>query len=99
MSTSSIAGLREVSNFETTLAAATKDEQKLDGTINPYLALEATRIINNPEFQRVKDRLSDDLAEQEKNHIEQRQFQDSVRNLSIEARVNRSDLDLSLIHI
>ena len=93
MSTVSISGLRKISNFETTLAAATKDEQKLDGTINPYLALEATRIINNPEFQRVKDRLSDDLAEQEKNHIEQRQFQDSVRNLSIEARVNRSDLD------
>ena len=89
----STTGLRQLSNFETTLAAANRDEAKIDGVINPYLSLAATRIINNPEFQRVKDRLSTDLADQEKSHIEQRQFQDSVRNLSIEARVNRSDLD------
>jgi len=89
----STAGLRQISNFETTLAAANRDEQKIDGVINPYLSLAATRIINNPEFQRVKDRLSEDLEGQEKSHIEQRQFQDSVRNLAIEARVNRSDLD------
>ena len=50
-------GLRKVGNYEDTLAAAIKDEQHVAGVINPYLANAATRIINNPEFQRVKDRL------------------------------------------
>jgi hypothetical protein len=61
--------------------------------INPYLANAATRIINNPEFQRVKDRLEDDLTQQTKNHLDQTNFEHSVTNLAVEARINRSDLD------
>ena len=57
----STAGLRKVDNYESVLAAAIKDEQHIDGTMNPYLANAATKIINNPLFQRVKDRLEDDL--------------------------------------
>ena len=45
------------------------DEQHVGGTINNYLANEATRIINSPEFQRVKDTLEGDLVTQEKKHI------------------------------
>ncbi len=44
------------------MAAAIKDELHINGVINPYLANAATRIIGNPEFQRVKDRLEDDLS-------------------------------------
>ena len=65
----STAGLRKVGNFESALAQATRDEQHIDGIISPYLQNEATKIINHPEFQRVKDRLQDDLAEQQRNHI------------------------------
>ena len=74
----STTGLRKVGNYEETLAAATKDSQHVAGpqnVINPYLATAATRIINNPEFQRVKDRLEDDLTQQTKNHLDQGNFE------------------------
>ena len=67
----STAGLRKVGNYEEVLAAAIKDASHVAGVINPYLANAATRIINNPEFQRVKDRLEDDLTQQTKNHMDQ----------------------------
>jgi len=65
----STAGLRKVGNYEEALAQAIKDEQHVNSVINPYLANTATRIINNPEFQRVKDRLEDDLTQQTKNNM------------------------------
>ena len=89
----STAGLRKVDNYESVLAAAIKDEQHINGTINPYLANAATKIINNPLFQRVKDRLEDDLIQQKRNEVEHQQFQHSVTNLAVDARINRSDLD------
>jgi len=89
----STAGLRKVGNYEETLAAAIKDEQHVAGVINPYLANAATRIINNPEFQRVKDRLEDDLTQQTKMHMDQQNFEHHVTNLAVDARINRSDLD------
>jgi hypothetical protein len=85
--------LRKVGNYEEVLAQAIKDEQHVDGVINPYLANAATRIINNPEFQRVKDRLEDDLTQQTKNHMDQQNFEHHVTNLAVDARINRSDLD------
>ena len=89
----STAGLRKVGNYEEVLAQAIKDEQHVSGIINPYLANAATRIINNPEFQRVKDRLEDDLAQQTRNHIEEKNFETHVHGLAVEAKINRSDLD------
>ena len=86
-------GLRKVGNYEDTLAAALKDELHLDGVISPYLANAATRIINNPEFQRVKDRLEDDLTQQTRNHLETKQFEHHVTNLAVDAHINRSDLE------
>ena len=53
-------GLSKVGSYEDTLAAATKDEQHVAAVINPYLANAATRIIENPEFQKVKNRLEED---------------------------------------
>ena len=90
MSTTS---LRKVGNYEEGLAQAIKDEQHVGGVINRYLANAATRIINNPEFQRVKDRLEDDLTQQTEAHIDQTNFEHHVTNLSIDARISRSGLD------
>ena len=67
-------GLRKVSNYEDTLAAAIKDEQHVEGIISPYMQNFATQTINNPEFQRVKDRLEENLGEQTKSHIEKAGF-------------------------
>ena len=68
----STVGLRKVGNYEDVLAQAIKDEQLVGGTLNSYLANAATRIINNPEFQRAKDRLEDDLTQQTRDHMEQK---------------------------
>ena len=57
------------------------------------MANAATKIINNPEFQRVKDRLEDDLTQQTQDHTEQKQIEHHVTNLAVDARINRSDLD------
>ncbi len=89
----STAGLRKVGNYEDVLAQAIKDESHVDGVINPVLANAATRIINNPEFQRVKDRLEDDLTQQTKHHMDQTNFEHHGTNLAVDARINRSDLD------
>ena len=89
----STAGLRKVGNFESTLAAANKEEENIGGAINTHLANAATRIISSPEFQRVKDRLEDNLVQQERNQIEQKTFEHNVTNLAVDARINRSDLD------
>ena len=89
----STASLRQVVNYEEVLAQAIKDEQHVDGVINPYLANAATRIINNPEFQRVKDRLEDDLTKQTRNHMDQTNFEHHVTNFAMDAKMNRSDLD------
>jgi hypothetical protein len=88
----STAGLRKVGNYEEVLAQAIKDEQHVDGIISPYLQNQATKIINSPEFQRVKDRLEDNLMQQTKDHAEQRNFETHVQGLAVEARINKSDL-------
>ena len=51
------ADLRKVGKYVEALPAAIKDKQHLDGVISPYLENADTRLIDNPEFQRVKDRL------------------------------------------
>ena len=89
----STTGLRRVGNFESALAQATRDEQHIDGIISPYLQLEATKAINNPLFQRVKDRMEDNLTQQTQNHMEQRNFENHVQGLAVDARINRSDLE------
>ena len=90
-------GLRKVGNFEEELAAAIKDEQHRTGVLNPFLALAATRIINSPDFQRVKDRLVEDLASQTRSHIETKTFEHNITNTSLDSGLRRSDLD-HLVH-
>ena len=86
-------GLRRHQTFQEVLAAASKDGERPVGVISPQLQNYATRVINSQEFQRVKDRLVDDLETQEKQHIEQKTFTNNIQSLAVEARVNRNDLD------
>ena len=66
----STTGLRKTGNFEAALAQAIQDETHVEGIISPYMQNFATMAINNPEFQRVQDRLEENLAEQTKAHLE-----------------------------
>lgn len=88
-----MSGLRRVPTFEEALAAATQDEQRVEGVISPYLQNHATRVINSLDFQRVKDRLTEDLETQERHHVEQKTFTNNIQGLAVEARVNRNDMD------
>ena len=81
----STAGLRKRGDYESALAQAMKDESHVGGILSPYMQLEATKAINNPEFQRVRDRMEEDLGEQTKAHMEHQQFKSSVTNLAVEA--------------
>ena len=89
----STVGLRKRGDYESALAQAMKDESHVGGILSPYMQLEATKAINNPEFQRVRDRMEEDLGEQTKAHMEHQQFKSNVTNLAVEAQINRSDLD------
>ena len=86
-------GLRKVGHYEEVLAAAIKDESHIAGIINPFLANAATRIIHSQDFQRVRDRLEDDLAQQTRSHIETQTHQHNVTNTAVNAGINRADLD------
>ena len=66
--TASVIGLRKVENFEHVLATANKDETP-QGIISVGLQREATKMINNPLFQRVKDQLENDQVNQTQAHI------------------------------
>ena len=71
-------GLRKVGNFEDVLARVTKDEQYIDGTIAPGIQDYAKQIRNSPDFQKVKDRLKENLATQTRTHIEHVTYQNHV---------------------
>ena len=89
----STVGLRKLGNFESALAQANRDEQHIGGVINPHLSNAATKIINSPYFQRVKDQLSNNLVEQQIQHISHQTFENHVTHLATESSVNRHDLD------
>ena len=86
-------GLRKVGHYEEVLAAAIKDESHIAGIINPFLANAASRIIHSQDFQRVRDRLEDDLAQQTRSHIETKTFEHNITNSAVNAGINRADLD------
>ena len=89
--TAAVLGLRKVDNYEHVLALANKDERP-QGLISVGLQREATKMINSPDFQRVKDTLENDSINQTQAHIQQQQFQQNVQSLAVEANINRADL-------
>ena len=86
-------GLRRVGNFDEALAQANKDDAFQTGTISVTLQNHARNIVNNPEFQRVRDRLQDNLQQSEIRHIQEKEFQHNITNIAVDARINRNDLD------
>ena len=88
----STAGLVRKPHFEEVLNAAIKDETSTYGLLSVPMQKAATNIINNPLFQRVQERMAEDLADQQRTVIEQRNFENSMQRLSVEARVSHDDL-------
>ena len=86
-------GFRKVATFEETLAEARKDEQYKPGILSVGLQNHASRIINDPQFQRIQGRMQQDQEELTQRHIEEKTFQNNIQNLAVTARIPRADLD------
>ena len=89
----STSGFRKVATFEETLAEARKDEQYRPGILSVGLQNHASRIINDPQFQRIQGRMQQDQEELTQRHIEEKAFQNNIQNLAVTARIPRADLD------
>ena len=88
----STAGLVRKPHFEEVLNAAIKDETSTHGILSVPMQRAAGNAINNPLFQRVQERLGEELADQQRTVIEQKNFENSMQRLSVEARVSHEDL-------
>ena len=81
-------GLVRKPHFEEVLNAAIKDQSSQHGILSVPMQRAATNAINSPLFQRVQATLTEDLADQQRNVLEQRNFENNVQRLSVEARVS-----------
>ncbi len=87
----SVDGLVRKPRYEEVLNLAIKDENSQHGILSVPMQRFATETINNPCLQRVKATLSDSLESQQKHVLEQRNFENHLHNLSVDARVSRDD--------
>ena len=85
-------GLQRRPHYEEVLNAAIRDEKSHRGLLSVPMQNYATNAINSPLFQRVQERLSNDMENQQKQIIEQRSFHDNLTRISVDARIPREDL-------
>ena len=88
----SVQGLVRRPHFEEVLNAAIKDQTSQHGLLSVPMQRAATDMINNPLFQRVQATIGEGLQQQERAHIQEKEFQLNLQKLSVEARVNHDDL-------
>ena len=72
-------GFRKVATFEETLAEARKDEQYKPGILSVGLQNHASRIINDPQFQRIQGRMQQDQGELAIRHNEEKTFHNNIQ--------------------
>ena len=90
---------RKVAPFEETLAEARKDEQYKPGILSVGLQNHASRIINDPQFQRIQGRMQQDQEALTVRHNEEKTFQNNIQNLAVTAQIPRADLDYLINHL
>ena len=88
----SVAGLRRKPHFEEVLNAAVKDESSQHGILSVPMQRAASAVINNPLFQRVQATLTSALELEQKQVLEQRDFENNVQRIAVDARVSHEDL-------
>ena len=88
----STVGLVRRPTYEEVLNAAIKDDQTQHGLLSVPMQGAASRAVNNPLFQRVKQTMTEELDFQQKAVLEQRGFENNLTRLSVEARVPKEDL-------
>ena len=83
-------GLVRRPHYEEILKAAV--QQKKPGILSVPMQRYATRIINDPMFQRHQEAMSNDLEQQMHRTIEHKTYENHVTQMAMEARVNRDDM-------
>ena len=85
-------GLVRKPHFEEVLNAAIKDEHSQHGILSVPLQRFATQAINNPLFQRIQATLQENMANEQRQIMDEREFRDSVQRISVEAKIPHQDL-------
>ena len=78
--------------YEEVLSAAVKDQSSQHGLLSVGMQRFATNAINNPLFQRVQATVTTQLETQQRQVLEQREFQNNLQKISVDARVSHEDL-------
>ena len=87
-----INGLVRKPHYEEVLNLAIKDVNSKHGIMSVPLQRFATETIASPLYQRVKQTLSEQLENEQRRIVEQRNFENHLHSVSVDARVPREDL-------
>ena len=88
----SVQGLVRKPHYEEVLNAAIKDESSQHGILSVPMQRFATKAINSPLFQRVQATLTEKLETEQKQVLEQRNFENNLQRISVEAKVSHEDI-------
>jgi hypothetical protein len=90
-------GLVRRPHYEEILKAAV--QQKKPGILSVPMQRYATKIINDPMFQRHQEAMTNELEAQMHRTIEHKTFENHVTQMSLEARINKDDMKFLLSHM
>ena len=90
-------GLVRRPTYEEILRAAVKKEKP--GILSVPMQRYATRMINDPMFQRHQEAMTNELEAQTHRLIEHKTFENHVTQMSMEARINKDDMAFLLSHM
>ena len=90
-------GLYQRPKYEDILRAAV--QQPKEGILSVPMQRYATRMINDPMFQRHQEAMSQKLEDQVHRTIEHKTFENHVTTMAMEARINKDDMAFLLSHM
>ena len=82
-----INGLVRKPHYEEVLNLAIKDANSKHGIMSVPLQRFATETIASPLYQRVKQTLTEQLEQEQRRVVEQRNFENHLHSVSVDARV------------
>ncbi len=87
-----IHGLVRKPQYEEVLNLAIKDANSQHGILSVPMQRFATETVNSPWYQKVQATLSEQLEQEQRRVVEQRNFENHLHSVSVDARVPRDDL-------
>ncbi len=90
--TQTINGLVRKPQYEEVLNLAIKDANSQHGVLSVPLQRFATEVVNSPLYQRIKETMTEQIENEQRHVIEQRNFENHLHSVSVDARIPRDDL-------